>query len=344
MRAILAILALVAPAQETAPVESYADLLAGVVAAHGEGDLAAAAARLETLLSEEVSATLAEWQRAEVQYALGLVHTAAAQAPADPSGPPPDILEAAPAFESARALAGPGELRLDATYNLGGVFLAEGERLRATIPEIAGAANPGSQQQVVGPPGLPPPGGAADGNDPLERARSAYETSKEHLIERLRADWRDADTRANLELIQRRLKELDELERQREEQQQEQEQEQDQEGEDGEGEEGENQESDEEPEGEDAENQDPSESDAEGDPEQPQPEGGEQPNETEETQPPEGEPEPQPPVDPSELQERHLTREEVMRLLDRLAELEQQREKLDELLRESSRVPVPRDW
>ena len=249
------------------------------------------------------------------------------------------ILEAAPAFDSARALAGPTELRLFATYDLGGVFLLEGERLRQTLPEIANANG--------GPPNSPampaPVGGMPAGSDPLERARASYHTAKEHLLERLRADWRDEDTRANLELIQRRLAELDRIEEERKQEQEEQEQEQDEEGEDGEGEEGEDQESDEDSEGEDSE-EDPSESDSEGNPEQEQPQGGPpEEQETQETEPPEEGGEAQP-ADASQPQERLLTREEVMRLLDRLAELEDEREELEASLRQSERIPVPRDW
>jgi len=121
--------------------------------------------------------------------------------------------------------------------------------------------------------------------------------AKEHLVERLRADWRDEDTRANLEWIQRRLAELEEIERQREEQQQEQQdQEQDpnQEGEPDEksepeeGDESEEQDEESEDEGEESD-QDPSEREdpSESDPQEPQ---GEE--EAEEPPPPAGAPPP----------------------------------------------------
>lgn len=331
----LPLLLLLPQAEEATP---YSARIEEVVSAHSQQDLEAALATLEGLLAEGRAEPLTEGQRAEVQYALGVVLAARNDLPPDPLNPPPDVLEAAPPFESARALAGPTPLREDATYNLGGVFLREGERLRLTLPEVGNAGAQGLPAAAPAPAALP----GDEAADPLERARANYLTAKEHLLERLRADWRDADTRANLELIQRRLAELDRIQEERE-QQQEQEQEQDEQGEEGEGEEGDEQESDEDSEGEQSE-EDPSESDSEGDPEQQEPQGGPpEEQETQETQPPEEGGEAQTP-ESSEPQERLLTREEVMRLLDRLGELEEQREELEAALRQSQRVPVPRDW
>ena len=59
---------------------------------------------------------------------------------------------------------------------------------------------------------------------------------------------------------------------------------------------------------------------------------------------PEQDAEPMSSATPEELSERHLTREEVMRLLDKLAELEAQGEALQAQLREARRVSVARDW
>src|SRR5690606_24191728 len=127
------------------------------------------------------------------------------------------------AFESARLLAGPGALRLDATYDLGSLFLAAGEEQRAKLPEISG-----QPAQPPPPPPVAAPGGAAPQAppDPLQLARAAYLAARERLVERLRMDWRDPDTQANVELVQRRLRELDEIERQREQEKKEQEQQQ----------------------------------------------------------------------------------------------------------------------
>ena len=176
--------------------------------------------------------------------------------------------------------------------------------------------------------------------DPLQTARAAYLAAKEPLIERLRADWRDEDTRANLELIQRRLAELDEIERRREEQRQEQQQDQDQQG-DGEGE----GDGSEDPSEGEAEGEESSPADGSGDPNQTQPgQGEEEPQTQAAPRPAEGEGEARSGTDPSELAERHLTREEVMRLLDKLGELEEAGAELEARLREARRIPVDRDW
>lgn len=304
---------------------AYDEALVGVVAAVERGAWDEALAGAERLVADATEHGLREWQLAEAQFARGVVLARRDQEHPSEAG----FASAVPAFESARALAGPGRLRLDATYDLGLVHLFEAERWRAQIPELAGA---------------PPAGAAPDASqpDPLQTARAAYLAAKEPLIERLRADWRDEDTRANLELIQRRLRELDEIERQREEERQQEEQ-QNQQGE-GEGEPDENQ--DEQGDGEDSE-QVPSEEnqrDPESEDESRDPGEGEQNNETEEVERPEGAQEEVPPPAPSEPQERHLTREEVMRLMDKLAELEEQARALQQALQEARRIPVERDW
>ena len=42
--------------------------------------------------------------------------------------------------------------------------------------------------------------------------------------------------------------------------------------------------------------------------------------------------------------ERHLTREEVMRLLDKLADIDEEGELLRQLLKKAERIPVEKDW
>jgi hypothetical protein len=79
--------------EETAP--SYATQLEEVLAAHAAGELQVARATLETMLVDPLAGDLVEWQRAEVQYALGVVLAARKDLPPDPLNPPPDILEAA---------------------------------------------------------------------------------------------------------------------------------------------------------------------------------------------------------------------------------------------------------
>ena len=342
----------VAPAAstgDTAPVEpdfSYEELMTTAVAATGRGDWTGAAGELKRLL--EADERLSERQRAEVHFAVGLVqsfHELERPAPASQGG----FTHAAGAFDSARALAGPGRLRLDATYDLASAVLHHAERWRSEIPEIAQAAGtptppPPAPPAPPAPTGGPPPASADEAPpDPLAQARAAYLEARERLIERLRADWRDADTRADLELVWRRLRELDEIERQRQEQQQEGGEESDgEEGQEGEenpeedsGSEG-SESSGDQDEGEDGEPQDP-----EQDPEDsPEPDGEPRaPETTEAPRPEDGEARGR-----KQPAERLLTREEVMRLFDKLEQLEKEGEALRAALGRARRIPVERDW
>ena len=231
---------------------------------------------------------------------------------------------AAEALARARAEAGPGLLRLDSTYDLGVLHLEEGELYRAQIPELSNGAV------------APPPAAPVDGEeqaDPLELARAQYLKAKDWFIERLKLDWRDPDTQANMELVQRRLRELDELEREREEQEQEQEQEEgDGESEESqEQEEGEESSEDEEQQGEDSQDN----AEGEREPEEPEEGEGQEPEEEEGEEEEAGEAEPE---------EIHLTQEEMQRLLDALREIEEQGEEVQEALRRVGRQGVDRDW
>jgi hypothetical protein len=332
-----------AAATPLAPDFVYPEVMATAVAATGRGDWTGAAGELRRLV--EADEHLSELQRAEVHFAVGLVQAyreSERAAPASEGG----LLQAAGAFDSARALAGPGRLRLDATYDLAGSVLLHAERWRSEIPEVAQAAG------TPPPPPPPPPPAGATGTeegppDPLVEARAAYLEARARLIERLRADWRDADTRANLELVQRRLAELDELERQREEQQEEGSGEDQSEGEEGdEGEEDSDEPSDsegeEEPSEEESEGDQGDEDAPEDDPQnQPQPEDEPPaPETTEAPRPEEGEAR----SGKEQPAERLLTREEVMRLLDKLSELEQEGEALRAAMSRARRIPVERDW
>ncbi len=261
-------------------------------------------------------------------------------------------------FDQTRTLAGPNDLRSRAIYNLGCVHLFDGEDWRSQIPEIAGA-NGQAQANMPGMPGAsgaPGNGGAASEEeqppDPLEEARKSYSRSMSWLLERLKLDWRDEDTRANLELIQRRLRELDEIEKQREQEQQDQQDQQDQqegdEDQDGEpqeneDQEGEQQESDENQEG-DPEDQEPGDQEQE----EPKPGEGDKEQEQEQQQPEEGQEQeqqaPQPHEGNPENAERHMTREEVMRLLDKLSQMEEEYRQFQEAMRAARRIPVERDW
>jgi hypothetical protein len=230
-------------------------------------------------------------------------------------------------LERARSLGGPGAVRRNAVYALGTLDLMLGEILRQQIAEISGAA-PMAQ--------LPPAGGQSEqAPDPLVLARTAYSQARAHLVERLRLDWRDADTRANMELVQRRLRELDEIERQREEQSREQEENQEGEPSDQEQEGAEPQDSDQDP-----EQGDPSSQSESGEPEEP--EESSDPEEEQREQDAEdntGEDEAQ--TEPQELQ---LTEEELERLLRILKQYEEEGERLREALMRQRRVQVERDW
>lgn len=268
-------------------------------------------------------------ERAAVHYARGLAASAVQQS-----------VPAELAFQSARALAGPSELRLAATYDLGVLVLQEGEALRAKIPEISG--------QAPQPPATPAlPGGAGPQEpDPLELARAAYVKAREHLVERVRLDWRDGDTRANLELVARRLKELDLIQKKREEEQQKQEEQESQDEKDS------------------KDQKDQEQKDGEQDPkqdEQQKPEDQKDANKDEPSKPDDPKPEEKPPEQPPEEkkpedqkpqespaapteQERVLTKEEMTRLLDILNQREQEGQALLEKIRQARRVTVKKDW
>lgn len=290
-----------------------------------------------------------EEERAHLHFALGVVENLAE----DPEASKRE-------FESARNHAGEGGLRLDAAYNLGTVTIAQGEVWRSQIPELGGQPPqpapqaPGTAPALPGTPGAGAPAAAPEEPpDPLEEARKKYLEAREHLIVRLALDWSDADSRANMELVMRRLRELDEIERQREEQQQEnqdqqdqQDQEQeDQENQDSEDQEGDNQES-QDQEGEDQE-QEPEESQPEGEDEaqeepEPEPEPEEQEQESEQQQ--SGEEEAEEEEESQAGQEIFLTKEEVQRLLDKLKQHEEQGEEIRARARSQRQRPTPRDW
>lgn len=283
-------------------------------------------------------------QRAEIHYARGVVLMRRGKA--DENGQLRDAsgLE----YQSSRSLAGAGELRNASVYNLGVGWLEEAERVRLEIPEI---------RQKLGLPELPAaapsPQDASteeeEAPDPLEVARGFYVNAREHFVERLRLDWRDENTRANVELVQRRLRELDEIEKQREEQEQEQDDEESEDSEDSEeseeseDEQEKSEDQDESEESDEQENsEDQEEPSDEQDPENPE---EEEPEEPEEPDPGEGEEQEEPePAKEGEPEERTLTREEVMRLLEQLKQIEEEAEKVQEQLRDKRRVKVKRDW
>jgi len=265
-----------------------------------------------------------------------------AEAPEDAAG---RLERAVRAFERARAAGGGASL--DAVYDLGTLDLEIAESIRATIPEISG-----------GPPPPPPSdkdaAGGKDDRDPLELARAAYLAAREDLVERLRMGGGE-DARANVELVIRRLRELDELERQREEQQEQQDDQSEgdpsedpQENEGSEDQEQDPSES-EEQEGEDeSESEDPSEEEPEQTEEQeddPEEESDEQPEEEPEEAPEEEqEGEEEEAEDEPAEEERLMTAEERSRILERNREYQENGEELRRILRMGRKVPARRDW
>lgn len=238
-----------------------------------------------------------------------------------------DLAGALEDLSLARSSGGAGAVRRDAVYALGTLNLMVGEVLRQQIPEISGAPPT---------PSSPPGGGQGEeAPDPLVVARTAYSLARAHLIERLRLDWRDGDSRANMELVQRRLRELDAIERQREEQSQEPEDNQEGEPSDEE-QESESQDSDQESESGDP-NNDPNEESETEEPEEP---GEPQEQESEENGE-DGAEESEAKAEPEELQ---LTQEELERLLGILRDHEEEGERLREALLRQRRVKVEKDW
>jgi hypothetical protein len=240
---------------------------------------------------------------------------------------------AAGVLRGAAALAGPGELRLDALYDAGVARLFEGERRHREIPEVSGTPAPPQAGTPLAPGEEPP--------DPLPLARAHYLAARAELVARLRADWRDPDTRANLELIQRRLRELDQIEEQRKQQEEQQQQEQQQQQ--GEGEQKKEPQDpragEQDPEGKPPEEQKPETQPPEG-----EESGEEQDPKPEEAQAEDAEGEQQPPAAPAATEEGTLTDEEISRLLDRLQELEDAAAQLQQAIRRQQRVPVAKDW
>lgn len=357
-----ALLLLGVPAQDSF---SYSRALANAVRHHRAGEPAAAEQAAQAILVHADELGLTEPERARAHFALGVVAATRAleEKPDDPEQAEAQCTAAREAFSAARALAGPGELRADATYDLGALELLHAEAVRATIPEISGQP-PAQTMPIPQPgaaPGAAPTAPPAAPADPLAEARKLYGAAKTWLLERLRLDWQDEDTRANLELIQRRLHQLDEIEKQREQQKQEQkDQNQDQENKDKKQDQDQKDKDEKDQSDKSQDQQDPQDG-KEGDQneEKKKPEG-EQPPEKDQPQPdekqpgeeeqqPEGQEGEQPPEDgtqppPAQPEERVLTREQVMQLLDKLADLEKQQKALEAALRAKRRAAAKRDW
>ena len=247
-------------------------------------------------------------------------------------------------LRGAAGLAGPGAVRESALYAAGTARLERAELLRLAVPEVA--------EEL----GLPAPEAPVDeaAPDPLEVARQGYLDARGDLLERLRLDARDGDTRANLELVTRRLRQLDDIEREREDQQQdEQQQEQDPQQQPPEDQPPQDEQQQDQQQQEQQQQQDDSSQDSQQDEQQQQEQEQEQDEQQQDEQPPEEQEseseeesqESQPEqASEGELEERVLSKEEVQRLLDQLAEIEAEAEAVRARLRDRRRKPVEKDW
>lgn len=265
--------------------------------------------------------------RAEVRFARGVVDSLEKLRP-----------EARADFEAARAGASDRGLRHDAIYDLGVLALEEGEEIRSTLPEITG-------KPPAPPPPIPPANptsGQKPPPDPIQLARAAYMQAREHFVERLKSDWNDGDTQANVELCLKRLRQLDEIEKKREEEkkkqdeQKQKDQDQKQDPKDKQDQKNSDQKSDK-----NDSKEDPKPNDQ-------KPEDQQEPKKPEEKKPDEkqdpkqeGEKKDVPPPDPKEAQ---MSREEMTQLLDRLKQLEDESKKIQAQLKAARRGKVKKDW
>jgi hypothetical protein len=293
-----------------------------------------------------------ERDRAEVLYALGIARGTAEKVDA-----------AAEVFHRASGLAGSDALGLDSIYGAGTFRLIKAEDLRKNIPEIREKLGlqplPPSQPPMplgAAPGGPPGPGSAVPTAPPQEPdalgiAREAYLAARKDLVERLRCDTSDRDTRGNLELTQRRLRELDELEKKRQEDEQKQKDQQkpgDDKKQDKQKQDPSKQDK------QDQQKQDQQQDDKQKPQDQPKPDDqqkqddAKKPDEPKpdpkDAQPKEEKPKDAQPDPKSAQKEQFLSSEEVMRLLDQLKQIEQQAEQVRAALRERHRVPVKKDW
>jgi len=294
-----------------------------------------------SLLASPEIGRLPEEQRARVRFDVGLARALAGAQD-----------DAVADLRAAAGLAGPGDLRAKSLYAAGTARLLAAEALRVKVPEIAkklGLEPPPPPGMIPGGPPIPEQAAP----NPIELARTAYLNARTELLQRLKLEWRDADTRANLELVARRLRELDEAERQRkEEQQQQQQQQQQQKQQDQQ----KKQQPPDQPQDKD-QKQDPNQDqkppeDQQKQPDQKPEDGKDQPDKPQEPpkdqqdkdkqdkdkQQQEAKP------DPAKMEEQVMSKEEVQRLLDRLQDIEDQAKALRAMLRERRRAPVERDW
>jgi hypothetical protein len=275
---------------------------------------------------------LAPAERASVQFARGVALARAEKR-----------AESDEAFEKARALAGPGELRLDATYDLGWTALEEGEKLRAKIPELnAGAA---AVPSAPNPAAANPAGPDPTAPDPLDLARAAYQKARERFVGTLKANAKDEDARANVELAQKRLRELAEIQKKREEEKKKQDQQKkDDQKKDDQKKDQDKKDQDKQDQKKDSSSDDKDKKKPDEQPKDDKPKDDKDKKDQPKDEESDKDKKEKKPAQPQQSQEQQLTKEEVMRLLDTLKDREEEGKKLLEQLRRARRAKVKRDW
>jgi hypothetical protein len=279
--------------------------------------------------------------RAEVWFAKGVVATLAKDR------------EAAEAdFWKARGTTTDASLQRDAIYDLGSIALQAGEEARAKLPEISGqpAPPPAAQPTAPGSPGAPPPGapGAAQAPDPLQVAREAYLLARDRFVERLRDQWQDADTQADVELCLKRLRELDDIEKKRKEEEQKKKDEQQKKDQ--------QKKQDQDKKDKDKDKQDQKDKpdqngkdDPNKEPEKPKDEDKKKPEDKKPDQPKDqkdkdADKDKKKDAQPTEKQNEQMSPEEMTQLLDRLQRIEEEHRKIEAQLRAMRRAKVKKDW
>lgn len=235
------------------------------------------------------------------------------------------------AWQAARGLAS-GPAALAACDALAGVDLARAEELYQQIPEVQGVT-----QNALAPNFRASTDETQE--DPLPLAREAYLEARAHLVDRLRADWRDANARANAELVQRRMRRLDEIEQERrQEEGQERSDENSSENESSDSSDSSDQGSETSDEQQEQEQKPEDSTDQESEGEGDSQEGEEEPqDEQEQAEGGEGE-------EDAEPQERLLTKEEQQRLLDQLRRHNLKGQELREQLARLRARGTDKDW
>ena len=284
--------------------------------------------------------------RAELWYAKGVVSELAQK----PAGADTAQLRAAAeeSYSRALGLAGSLDVGLDALYDLGTLALRTGEEERAKLPEISG-----QPAQVAPPAASAPPAGDEKAPDPLELARAAYMKARAHYVDRLKTGARDPDTQANTELVMKRLRELDEIQKKREEQKK-QDKDKDKKDQDKKDKQKQDEKDKQDKDKQDkSDKQDPKDkSDKQEPPKDPQADENEKKDEKkpEDAKPDDKKPDdkdkpkPQPQPDPNDPKQQQMSKEQMTQILDRLQQLEDQSKRIQEQLRAARRAKVKKDW